>query len=352
MAGGRGERLRPITDTMPKPNVEVGGIPALGYALRMLREAGLREAMVTVQYRYEDIIDRFGDSFNDIALDYYIEDEPLGTAGSVRAAIRERFYDHGGECPDEVIVLSGDAVCDFDLRPALSAHRNSGADATLLLAESSEPWKYGCVTLGSDGLITGFIEKPRDMRGVALVNTGIYILSRAAIERIPHREYDFGRDLFPSMIADGRRLYGFAAKGYWCDIGSHESYRRASFDASKNMIRGVTATVSPTGAVISSDCRAGMGSTLTGCVLGRGVTVGIDVRAEDSILCRGVTVGDGVTIGPGSVIGEGAFIATGTVLGAGSVIEAGKDIFDESRARFSSEREKTAPSPAAYFQQS
>lgn len=330
MAGGRGERLRPITDTMPKPNLEVGGIPALGYALRMAREAGLREATVTVQYRYEDIIDRFGDTFEDVTLDYYIEDAPLGTAGSVRTAIRERFYDHGDGCPDEVLVLSGDAVCDFDLRPALSHHRTVGADATLLLTPSSEPWKYGCVTLDGDGRITSFIEKPRDMRGPALVNTGIYILSRSAIERIPPREYDFGRDLFPAMIADGCRLYGFTARGYWCDIGAHESYRRASFDASKNMIRGVTATVSPTGAVISPDCRAGMGSTLSGCVLGRGVTVGVDVCAEDSILCRGVTVGDGVHIGPGSVIGEGAFIATGSVLGAGTVVEAGEEVFEKT----------------------
>lgn len=325
MAGGRGDRLRPITDTMPKPTVEIGGIPALGYALRMIKNAGLTSAIVTVQYRYEDVVDRFGDHCCGVALDFYIEDEPLGTAGSVSAAIRERFYD---EDFDELIVLSGDAVCDFDLRPALSFHRRHDADATLLLYKSSEPWKYGCVTTAQDGMITGFTEKPRDMRGEALVNTGIYILSQKTVRALPKREYDFGRDLFPSMVGRGARIYGVEGSGYWCDIGSPESYRRANFDAAKNMIRGVSAVISPTGAVVSPDCRAGAGSVLTGCVLGRGVTVGVDVRAYDSILCRGVTVGDGVLIGEGCVIGEDAFIPTGaelppqTMIGHGEVVTA------------------------------
>ncbi len=339
MAGGRGERLRPITDTMPKPNLEVGGIPALGYALRMAREAGIREAAVTVQYRYEDVVDRFGEQSHGVALDYYIEDTPLGTAGSVASAVGERFYDDEFE---ELVVLSGDAVCDFDLRPALSEHRRRGADATLLLYSSDEPWKYGCVeteraacdddacpifdedrapVMNEDyRRITSFVEKPRDRRGRALVNTGIYILSKNAVSMIPHREYDFGRDLFPLMLERGLEMYGYEAKGYWCDIGTPETYRRASFDAAKNMIRGVTATVSPTGAIVAEDCRAGAGTRLTGCVLGRGVTIGVEVTAEDTIFCRGVTVGDGVVIGGGCVIGEGAFIPSGSRIDAGTYL--------------------------------
>ncbi len=314
MAGGRGERLRPITDTMPKPNLEVGGKPALGYALSMLADAGINEATVTVRYRYEDITDKFGSEYNGVALDYRIESEPLGTAGGVRAVVLE------SDDPDEIIVLSGDAVCDFDLRPALSTHRAGNAEATIILYYSDEPWNYGCVRLErGESRIVDFVEKPaRTQR--ALVNTGIYILSPSVIDRIPDGEYDFGRELFPAMIAEGCRVDGFIADGYWCDIGTPESYRRACFDAAKNMIRGVTATVSPAGAIVASDCRTGMGSTLTGCVLGRGVTVGVDVTARDSILCRGVTVGDGVMIGAGSVIGEDVFIPSGSVIGAGKLI--------------------------------
>ena len=334
MAGGRGERLRPITDTMPKPNLEVGGIPALGFALRMAGEAGLREVGITVQNRYEDIVDRFGKESFGVSLDYYIEDAPLGTAGSVAAAVGERFYDDTFE---ELIVLSGDSVCDFDLRPALSAHRETGADATLLLTVSDEPWKYGCVSTEAEACsddacpiesgapdaykrIVSFEEKPRDRRGQALVNTGIYILSKNAVSMIPRREYDFGRDLFPLMLERGLDVFGYEAKGYWCDIGTPETYRRACFDAAKNKIRGVTAAVSPTGAIVSEDCRAGAGTVLTGCVLGRGVTLGVEVRAEDTIFCRGVTVGDGVVIGSGCVIGEGAFIPSGSRLEAGTYL--------------------------------
>lgn len=317
MAGGRGERLRPITDTMPKPNLEVGGKPALGYALSMLSRAGIHEATVTVRYRYEDIKDLFGDEYDGVSLDYRIETEPLGTAGGVRAVVAE-----AGDT-DEIVVLSGDSVCDFDLRPALSTHRAGSAEATMILYPSNEPWNYGCVRLERGGSrIVEFVEKPpyTQHKQRALVNTGIYILSPTVIDRIPDGNFDFGRDLFPAMIAEGHRVDGFVAEGYWCDIGSPESYRRACFDAAKNMIRGVTATLSPTGAIISADCRAGMGSTLTGCVLGRGVTVGVDVTARDSILCRGVTVGDGVVIGPGTVIGEDVFIPTGSIINAGELI--------------------------------
>lgn len=328
MAGGRGERLRPITDTMPKPTLEVGGKPALGYAVTMLKNAGIREATVTVRYRYETVADMFGDEYDGVALDYRIEDEPLGTAGSVRAVVLE-----SGD-PDEIVVLSGDAVCDFDLRPALSAHRAGSSSATIVLAYSDEPWNYGCVRLERGGSrIVEFVEKP-DRRERALVNTGIYILSPSVIDRIPDGEYDFGRDLFPAMIAEGCRIDGFVAPGYWCDIGTPASYRRACFDAAKNMIRGVTASVSPTGAIVSRDCRAGIGSTLNGCVLGRGVTVGVDVVARDSVLCRGVTVGDGVRIGPGAVIGEDVFVPSGSVIGEGMLL-----------GKFPPEPEKAPASP-------
>ena len=270
LAGGRGERLRPITDTEPKPTLKVGGIPAIGYSVRMLGEAGIKRATATVRYMYDDISEAIKSLpecgiKTDVDVDCYIEIEMLGTSGSARAALCE--LGASGDDIDEIVVVSGDAVCDFDLRPAISHHRASGAAATLLLAHSDTPWLYGNVELEGGnsrcGKITGFREKPEDAVPGALVNTGIYILSRRAVDYIPDGESDFARDLFPLLLEHGETLYGVCGVGYWCDIGSPESLRRANFDASKNQIRGVSAAVSPTGAIASPSCRVGMGSIRT-----------------------------------------------------------------------------------------
>lgn len=335
LAGGRGERLRPITDTEPKPTLKVGGVPAIGYAVRMLGEAGIRRAVATVRYRYDDIAEAIKSLSDcginacgagvDVDVDCYIELEMLGTSGSTRAALYELgpLWDD----VDEVVVVSGDAVCDFDLRPAISYHRASGAAATLLLARSETPWLYGNVVLENEnprmGKIVGFREKPKDASPGALVNTGIYILSRRAVDAIPDGDSDFACDLFPTLMARGETLCGICGVGYWRDIGSPESLRLANFDAAKNRIRGVTASVSPTGAIVSPSCRVGMGSTLPGCLLLPDVTVGTGAFAEDAILCRGVTVGDNAKIGKGAVIGEGAVIMSGAVVGDGEHIPVG-----------------------------
>ena len=345
MAGGRGERLRPLTDTLPKPCVPIGDKIAMDGALNMLRGINIKSATVTVRYKYEAIINHFygtgagghcdGDAcaiaFDGAAaetevvtpsLDFFIEEEPLGTAGSVKAAIttpQKRKF-------DALVVLSGDTVCDFDLSAAAEHHFESGADATLVLAHSDEPWLYGVVDIegGSDtGRITGFIEKPARYNGSAVINTGIYLLSPRAVAMIPEREYDFGRELFPAMLRSGYTLHGITLPGYWCDIGTPAAYRRACFDAAGGKIGGYTATVNEFGAVAGRHCRIGRGGTAEGCVLHDGVTAGRDFHATDAIFCRGVTLGDGVSVGAGAVIGADSVIGDGVSIPCDAKIEPG-----------------------------
>lgn len=357
MAGGNGSRLRPITDTIPKPLLPIGRERAMTASLNMLRAAGIKYAVVTTRYMHEQIKDFYGDYYNGVRLLYSVETSPLGTAGSVRAAA-DVIRDF-----DELIVLSGDAVCDFDIGEALSYHRRAEAVATLLLARSDEPWNYGVVTISGDngeddstsdgffsderacGRITGFIEKPTSYEGdTAVINSGIYILSRRAVGMIPRAKYDFGRNLFPHMLSRGDKICGIEGTGYWCDIGGFEAYRRACFDAAYGKIRGYSAHIDESGAIMGEYCRVHDRSVFDGCVLHDGVTAGADTTAVDSIICRGVTIGSGVTIEPGCVIGAYSIIENGAVLRSGiktppgSHVIAGAEL--KSDLRFSGKDEE------------
>ena len=226
MAGGEGRRLRRLTKGHPKPMAQLMGRPVLEYALEKLRARGFSEVWLTLRYRPGEIIDYFGSGERlGLRLHYVIEDRELGTAGGVALACR----DAPGE---EAMVLSGDGVWELDIWDFIERHEESGAAATLALCRHREPERFGvCVTDG-EGRITEFIEKPPCGRAPSnLVNTGIYLLSPAAIAEIPKNiPYDFGKDLFPRLLARGFRLNGYEGVSYWCDIGTPETFRQCEKD--------------------------------------------------------------------------------------------------------------------------
>lgn len=331
MAGGKGERLRPITDTCPKPLVPIGDGVAIHSSVRMLSRIGVKSAMLTVKYRHEDVTELCGEKCRDVSLSYHVECEECGTAGGVRDAVKNL-----GDI-DEIIVLSGDTVSDFDLRRAIASHRLRGAELTMMLIPSDEPWRYGVVGLGHDGRIENFTEKPRGASLGALINAGIYIMSPRVIGMIPHTgEYDFGRELFPMMLRRGEKMYGVVGEGYWCDIGTPEAYIACCHDAALGKIGGFGADVDVSGAILGPDCRIGDGSVLTGSVFHRGVSIGRAVRGRNCVFCRGVTVGERVTVGEGSVIGADSYIGDGVRIPAGtkiapnSMVESGAGVFAEN----------------------
>lgn len=333
MAGGLGERLRPITDTVPKPIVPIGDGMAITGALRMLSRVGIKRAYVTVRYKCEDIIKKLGEEAFGVSLSYLIEKEGLGTAGGVREAYRKIREEND---VDEIAVLSGDAVSDFDLSPLLSLHRLKGSAVTMFLARSNEPWRYGVVSTDSDGRVLKFSEKPKDANVGDTVNTGIYIISKRVIEMIPPGEYDFGRELFPLMLRCGERIYGKVGEGYWCDVGTPESYVKCCNDAVLGKINGYGGNVDGSGAIISENSRIGKGSVMTGAIVHEGVSIGEDVRAKNAVFCRGVSVGCRVTVGEGAVIGAGSYIGDGIRIPDGakiaprSRIESGVPVFAEN----------------------
>lgn len=232
LAGGLGTRLRPVTGEHPKPMAPLLGRPVMEHIVDLLREAGYTQVCAALHYRAGEIMAHFGDGRRfGVEMEYRIETENLGTAGSVKNC-RDFYRD------EDFLVISADAACDYDLGLLMQAHRAHGAAATLALSAEKTPLRYGLAVTDSAGRIRSFIEKPAWPQVVTdLVNTGIYILTPEAMAQVPEGPYDFGRDLFPALLKAGLPLYGQVMEGYWRDIGTPLDYYRCCADALDGKLR-------------------------------------------------------------------------------------------------------------------
>jgi mannose-1-phosphate guanylyltransferase/phosphomannomutase len=225
MAGGEGSRLRPLTINRPKPMVPIVDRQVMAHIIELLKSHGITEIVVTVQYLANVIQDHFGDgSAHGVHIDYSLEDQPLGTAGSVKNAehlLKEPF-----------LVISGDALTDFNLGQIIDFHNERKALATLTLTRVPNPLEYGVIFVDENGRVTQFMEKPSWGEVFSdTVNSGIYVLDPEVFKYIPKGKItDWSKDVFPQMLRKNDALYGYIAEGYWTDVGTIEEYMRANRD--------------------------------------------------------------------------------------------------------------------------
>ena len=227
MAGGEGTRLKPVSGDTPKPLVPFCGRPVMEHIVRLLAKNGITDICAALKYRPEEIQSYFGDGKNfGVSMQYRIEEDALGTAGGVKNC--EDFYGN-----EDFLVISGDAICDFDLRGFISAHEKHSPAVSIALYPHSDPLRYGLALCDGESCVRSFIEKPDWAHVVTnLVNTGIYILSAKAMELVPNgKKFDFAQDLFPLLLDKNELIYGFPCDGYWCDIGTPKSYYQCCVDA-------------------------------------------------------------------------------------------------------------------------
>lgn len=321
MAGGRGERLAPMTDTAPKPLLPIDGVPAIVRILRLLRALGFSRAAVTLGYRAEDIKSALGEVCEEITLLYTVEDTPLGTAGGVLAA----WDRYAGEAVTDALVLSGDAVFTLDLAGFLAHHRRFSADATVLSLRVSDPSAFGALLCDGEGRIRAFCEKPSAMETVTdMINTGIYLFSRAFLASLPRKlTLDFGADVFPTALEEHRMLCAYVTDGYWCDIGTVESFLFCVTAIANGTLSAYSPLLAPRrpshlphapNSSIGEGCFVPAGASVRNSALFSGVSIGNGASVESSVLCEGVTIGARAVIGHHSVIGAGARIASDAVL--------------------------------------
>src|SRR5206468_4103075 len=226
MAGGEGSRLRPLTIRRPKPMVPIAGKPVMEHILNLLKRHGITEVVVTVQYLASNIEDYFGNGSQfGMRITYSREDVPLGTAGSVKNA--------EDQLTEPFLVISGDALTDYNLTDIITYHQEKKSLATLMLAHVYNPLEYGVIITNQDGHITQFLEKPSWGEVFSdTINTGIYVLDPKIFSYFEkNKQFDFSQELFPMMLKNGDPLYGYIAeKGYWCDVGNLPEYMRANAD--------------------------------------------------------------------------------------------------------------------------
>ncbi len=285
MAGGEGTRLRPLTCNLPKPMARLCGKPIVEYILDLLNEHQISDATFALGYLPQVITDHFeAGQYKTVKLSFVEEDKPLGTAGGVRGALKS--------LDEDVLVISGDAMCDFDLSRAIRFHREKKADVTILTKRVEDPREYGLVDVDKEGRIVGFIEKPSYSQAVTdFANTGIYILSPSCLAMIPEgAKYDFSSDLFPKMLKNRMRLFACEDTGYWCDIGDLGSYIGCAKDILYGRVKCET--------------------------IGRrdedGNIFGDNVRVDTDFMTPPVYLGSNVSIGRDCVIDAGCMIDDGT----------------------------------------
>ncbi len=295
MAGGEGTRLRPLTSLRPKPMVPVVNRPVMEHIIQLVRRHGIEEVVATLQFMPQVIEDYFRDGADwGVRMTYALEETPLGTAGSVKNA-REAL-------DGTFIVISGDALTDFDLTEVIRFHREKGAAATLALKRVEDPLEFGIVITDDDGRIERFLEKPNWGQVFSdTINTGIYVLEPEVLDHIPDEgAYDFSSQLFPDLMEKGYDLFGAIVDGYWCDIGNLSAYSAAHRD----ILDGAVDVVVP--GQRRSD----------GVWIGEGAEI-----HPDAELAGRAVIGSNVRIGPGARIGPYATIGDNSLVGADAFIE-------------------------------
>ncbi|MDP4094742.1 MAG: mannose-1-phosphate guanyltransferase [Bacillota bacterium] len=340
MAGGEGSRLRPLTCDIPKPMVPIVNKPVMEHIINLLKQYGITEIGVTLMYMPQKIKDYFGNgSAFGVNLTYFIEDTPLGTAGSVKNA--EDFLD------ETFIVISGDSLTDMDLNKAIKYHKSKKSKATLVLTHVEVPLEYGVVILDEEDSVTGFLEKPGWGEVFSdTINTGTYILEPEVLTYIPKfKKFDFSQDLFPMMLSNSQPMYGYIMSGYWCDIGDLRAYLQSSYDILEGKINidlglkqikkdvwvGQGTIIDPDAViegpcVIGNNCRIGSKAVIenlsvigNNCVIEEKVSIKRSIVWETSylelgselrgtIVCSKVNLKHYVTALENSVIGDGCIV--------------------------------------------
>jgi mannose-1-phosphate guanylyltransferase/phosphomannomutase len=232
LAAGRGERMAPLTDHLPKPLLPIANRPVMAHILDHLARHGFTEVIANVHYLAQQIMDWFGDgACCGVHLSYAGEEKLWGSAGSVKR--NERFFQ--GE---RFLVIGADDLTDMDLSALTRHHAEVGALASIGLAEVDETSQFGIVVTDEAGRIDRFLEKPAGPTPGNTANTQIYLFEPRIHSFIPEGEwYDFGFGVFPELVSRSEPFYGFALPGYWRDIGSLADYLQAHWDVMQGLVR-------------------------------------------------------------------------------------------------------------------
>lgn len=219
MAGGRGNRLKPLTNEIPKPMLKVGNKPILQIIMELFKDYGFKNFIISINYLADIVEGYFGDGSNfGVNIEYFRESKSLGTAGCIKhlkKSLKKPFY-----------VMNGDLITRLDVGKMMKYHMDNKFDITIGVKKYQYTLPYGVVNI-EGGRIKSIVEKPVES---CQVNSGIYCLMPHIIDLIPHDEIFDITSLIERCINIGANVGAYEIKDYWMDIGHIEDYYRANLD--------------------------------------------------------------------------------------------------------------------------
>lgn len=348
LAAGKGTRVRPLTDEIPKPMIPIIGKPVMEYLIEELARHGFNEIMINVSHLPEKIESYFGNgerlgveigySFEGYIDNGKIQSEALGSAGGLK-----RIQEFGQFFDETFLVVCGDALIDLDLTKAVREHWRSGAVASIctLAVDPENVSDYGVVVTDENGQITSFQEKPKVEEALSnKVNTGIYIFEPEILDLIPAGEsYDIGGDLFPKIVEKGLGFNAIEIPFNWIDIGRISDY----WEANQKIMSGELRTIPMPGTEIQPGVWVGLNTSIDwdNCEIQGPVYIGSGTRIESGAMIVGPT-----WIGHGCYIRENARISKSIIfeytrIGSASIVKQsvafGKFFVDKDGNGFESE---------------
>lgn len=218
LAAGLGTRLRPLTERVPKPLVEVAGHPLIAYPITLLRAAGITEIIVNLHHLGELIRRTLGDgSAYGVTLSYSEESPILDTGGGIKRA--EPFL-RG----DTFVVINADTVIDVSVKDVVAWHRRHGALATMVLRPDRDAERYGKIEIDAESRIRRFLGRPTkvDLPLSGFMFTGVHVFEPQVFDYMEEGCFSITRVTYPAMLAAGAPLYGYVFDGYWRVFDTHE----------------------------------------------------------------------------------------------------------------------------------
>ncbi|MGD0566578.1 MAG: NDP-sugar synthase [Candidatus Goldiibacteriota bacterium] len=320
LIGGEGTRLRPLTINTLKCMVPIANRHFFEYQIALLKKYGIKDIILSICYMPARVKKAVGDGKKyGVRISYVAEKAPLGTAGAIKNA--QNLLDK------ETLIMNGDILTDIKLDELLKYHESKNADATIALHEAADPSAYGLVLSGRDGMITRFLEKPKESEITSKwINAGVYIFSKKAVDMIPAgMNVSVERQTFPLMIEKKARLAAFKSSRYWLDIGKIDKYIQANFDVLQGRFESLFGDeIADTGVKAGSLTRIDTDAVISSpVIIGKKCLIAKGARIERSIIWDNVSIEEGARI-TNSVIGSNCTIGANstvinTVAGDGSV---------------------------------
>lgn len=320
LAGGRGIRLQPLTNKVPKPMVPILNKPLLERTMIKLKRSGISEIVISSCYQSNYIRDYFGDGGQlGLKIQYIVEDLPLGTGGAIKNA--ESLLN------DTFLIFNSDILSDIDIMKFVDFHKSSQAAAAIAITEVEDPSAYGAIEFDTDGYAVSFIEKPKPEEIFSnFINADIYIFEPEIFKEIPeYSVVSIEREIFPKVLEKGYKLAVYKDNSYWADIGTLEKYMQVHMDimggkckmvdcncTSGNIILGKNVWIHPESKIISpvyigDNVSISAKAVISHSVIGNNVIIGAESRVTGSILWNDINISSEVRL-VNSIVTSNSFV--------------------------------------------